>query len=195
MKETMNISVWEENYRTAHNFFKKHGHFPTNKEDRRIRQWANVWFHKHSEKYPDKLQMLLSIGYPIPDRWNLWNRNYKYARDFLLEHGRPMKHSDNNKVWRYFRVWACNSGKRYPERVHMLREIGITLKVMDSVWQKNFDRASNFYKTHGHFPTKSENILLYEWARQWEQRMGRDNPSMLDMLKSIGYIPQHTAAG
>lgn len=187
MKETMNISVWEENFQTARAFYKKNGHFPTPKENRRIRQWANVWFHKYSEQHPDKMEMLLSIGYQIPDKWNIWNKNYKLAKDFLVEHGRPMRHSDNNKVWRYFRVWACNSGKQHPERVRMLHEIGIVLKVTDSVWQKNFDRAKAFYNVHGHFPTKKENIILYEWARQWEQRMGHDNPSMLDMLKSIGY--------
>lgn len=195
MKDSKTISVWDENYDTARRYFKKHGHFPTHKENRRIRQWANVWYHKHSKENPEKLDMLLSIGFQIPDKWNLWNKNYQIAKGFLMEHGRPMKHADNNKVWRYFRVWACNSGKQYPERIQMLRDIGIIIKVADSVWQKNFDRAKAFFDLHGHFPSKQENIILSEWARQWELRKGKENPSMLAKLVSIGYTPQQTLVG
>ena len=185
-KESKTI-IWHDNYAVAKDFYDRNGHFPTHKENRRIRQWANVWYHKYAENNPDFLQSLLDIGYRIPDRWRLWDSNYRTARDFYITYGRALRPSDNQKVYRYFRVWAGNSGKDYPDRIRLLQEIGLDYKVKDSAWERNFNRAKNFYDKNGRFPTHTDDIVLAEWARRWAGIKGKEHPEMLGRLASIGY--------
>lgn len=181
--------VWQNNYAEAKAFYEQNKRFPNPKENRRIRQWANVWYRKYAEDNPEKLQLLLDIGFQIPDRWMLWNKNYEIACDFLKKNGRPMKYADNNKVFRYFRVWVGNSGKYHPDRIDLLKKIGFDVKITDTAWDKNFEKAKVFFEEHGHFPTKQENLMLYIWAKRYWQKMDKKNPTQLNMLLSIGFKP------
>ena len=186
-KENKTLLVWNNNYAEAKAFYDEHGHFPTHKENRKIRQWANVWWHKYSEQNPDKLQMLFNIGFQAPDKWTLWNKNYELAKAFYKKNGRGLKNSDDSKLYRYFRVWAGNCGKDHPERINLLLQIGIQYKITDTVWDKNFNKAKAFFDARGHFPTRAENICIYEWARQWTHKQGKQHPDLMDKLKSIGF--------
>ena len=56
-----------KNYLQCKAFFEVHGHFPKQKENKRLYGWAYQWWKnvylKNPELYQDKADMLISIGF------------------------------------------------------------------------------------------------------------------------------------
>ena len=62
-----NGKLWMKNYAEAQVFFEEHGHFPKQKENKKLYGWAYQWWKntylKNPELYQDKADMLISIGF------------------------------------------------------------------------------------------------------------------------------------
>ena len=56
------------NYVLAKAFFEEHGHFPSKSEFEKINKWAKQWwletYSRNKDKYQDKAELLLAIGFP-----------------------------------------------------------------------------------------------------------------------------------
>lgn len=188
-KKKSGEEIWLQNYKEAEVFYLKERRFPTYKENRKIRQWANSWARKFADTHPQKMQMLLEIGYEMPDKWRLWNIYYHRAEELFRKNGRPLRYTDNKTIYRYFNAWLDNNAKKYPERANQLRIIGVNTRGADNIWERNYKKAKDFYNKYGRFPTRAENILLYEWARRWTKMYIDSEPTKIQKLKDIGYIP------
>ena len=62
---------WKTMYLQAKEIFERTGHFPTRKENKKLRHWFILWRSVYGHKYPDKMRMLQEIGF---DEVNLKNR-------------------------------------------------------------------------------------------------------------------------
>ena len=59
-------------------------------------------------------------------------------------------------------------------------------------WITNYELASQFFQTKGHYPTLKENRHLYQWAMQWWRNTyltaPQDNKEKAGKLNNIGFI-------
>ena len=62
-KKNSNEGIWKKNYLEAKNFYLANGYFPRDKDNRRIHEWARVWYKNSSSNYPEKLKKLEEIGF------------------------------------------------------------------------------------------------------------------------------------
>ena len=162
------------------------GHFPTYNENRKLRQWALVWYKKEGENEPEKMKMLESIGFTKPDKWAHWNAMYSIARQIYNETGAAPTTKNGRDCYRYFSLWLMNSGHLHGDRVRMLQNIGFAVRTHD-VWESNFEECETFFKVHGHFPTQREKNRLNLWAKEWAKRCGADDSERLQKLRDIGF--------
>ena len=58
---------WMKNYLQCKSFFERHGHFPKETEDKRLRSWAKSWwtrsYLKNPQLHQEKADMLTAIGF------------------------------------------------------------------------------------------------------------------------------------
>ena len=56
-----------------------------------------------------------------------------------------------------------------------------------AIWDKNYAEAKEHYVKTGHFPTRSENKRIRDWANQWVRNSSDKYPERLVILQNIGY--------
>ena len=180
-------AAWDKIYEEAKAHFEKTGHFPTNKENKRIREWANKWVRRLSNKFPERIKMLQNIGYEIPDPWKEWDKNYAEAKEHFEETGHFPTTSENKRIYKWANNWVRERSDKYPERLEMLQNIGYEMPDPWKEWDKNYAEAKEHFKQTGHFPTKSENKRIRGWANNWVKKSSSKDPERLQMLYDIGY--------
>lgn len=193
--EDLSNADWDANYAEAKAFFDEHGHFPTYKENRGIRHWADSWYKNGGpDREPEKYQLLLDIGYRYickDERFKaFFIKNYKEAKAFFEEHGHFPTQRENKTLNQRFTSWWCRiylrNPYKYEEQAQMLRNIGYKNR-RDNWWIK-YNKAVEFYNVHSHFPTLKEDKVIYNWARSWCLNGGPDRePEKYQLLINIGY--------
>lgn len=179
--------TWQRNYAEAKAFFDEHGHFPTYKENSKLRQWANKIYKEMTRSGHNKKEQLRAIGYEPHEKWKLWNQNYAEAKRIYEETGHTPTYKAHPRLFKYFKHWMMNSGNLHPDRLAMLSNIGYKVDGHGHIWQKNYAEAKAFFDRYGHFPTPQENIRLFMWARGWIQRHAHEQPEQVDALRQIGF--------
>ena len=129
--------MWMKNYEKAKIFFDEHGYFPTKKENSSLIAWANNWVKKSSNKFPEKLTLLKSIGYKdtitVKEYHDhRWHNQFIKAKLFFNEHGRFPKSSEEPQIYVWVRNWWILSYLKNPElhqeKANMLLAIGFQYK-------------------------------------------------------------------
>lgn len=191
MKKTPHFipEVWEENFGQAKAFFDANGRFPHYSDDRRLRQWALVWYRRFGSTDSIRLARLKSIGFFPHDRWLVWERHFEQARRVWDGTGHRVTARTGTESYNYFKQWLLHNARKYPERVARLAAIGFRIKPRRDVFDRNFDRARAFYDRHGRFPTRADDLVLAEWARRWYRSHAQDCPDRAVLLTSIGFVP------
>lgn len=181
------IKAWNDNYAEAKAFYETNGHFPTYKENRKLRQWARKIEKGVTLSCRQRLQLLTEIGYEPRDRWELWENHYRQAKQTFELTGKAPTHTSCPEAFKYFKHWISNSGERHPERMERLAQIGFRTVREDRIWEKNYSEAKSFFDTHNRFPTAKENVRLFMWARSWMQRYAKERPDLVALLGDIGF--------
>ena len=199
---------WDANYAEAKAFFDKNGRFPTDSENRRLNQWAGQWWRNNCLKNPvinqKKMNKLTLIGYKhcTTDEMydELWEKNYKDAKDFFDKNGRFPMDKENTEL-RHWAVywWRYNYMKNpelYQKKADRLTAIGFKYRnnreKIDELWSKNFEECRDWYEKMNYFPTKSENKKLYMWVYHWWKFSYLKNPELhqekAHRLTAIGFV-------
>ena len=187
-EDKLNLDTWETNYQEAKAFFEKRGRFPKYWENRKLRQWALSFHNKYGESHPEKVQMLQEIGYECSSKWELWDKHFAIAKEVIFKTGKAPDNKVEKDTYRYFSLWIVNSGKKYPERMDCLAAIGFkAAKTGETVWDKNYATASAFFRKHKRFPSRTDNVIVAEWARVWVSKYAEQDPEKMQMLREIGY--------
>ena len=180
------LSVWDKNYQEAKAFFKKNGHFPKYNENRKIRQWALVFYNKYFSTQKDRVRKLKAIGFEGADKWELWEKHFAVAKDIYFKTGKAPNYKVAKETYRYFNLWIINSGKKHPDRLNRLAAIGFKITATDTIWDKHYRTASAFFEKHGRFPNHNDNVVIAQWARVWVSNHGKENPEKMEKLRKIG---------
>lgn len=184
--------VWDKNYRDAQAHFKRTGHFPTMTEDKRLYQWAKGWVANSSARYPERLEMLRLIGYEDSKPYKQWDTYYRKAKEHFEQTGHFPMVSEDRALYLYFRKWAGQHARTFPERMVMLADIGYVMPASFKEWDSNYAKAKEHFEKAGHFPTLSENPTLNRWAHTWALKDSWMYPERLQMLQGIGFRPRRT---
>lgn len=115
------IQSWEESYRQAKEHFDRTGHFPTAKENRKLRHWAATYVRRYQDKSPDKIQLLYEIGF---ENTRSWDDNYRRAKVLFEKNGHFPTKSENFNLWSWAIRWKRKYEHQDPKRMKMLRDIG-----------------------------------------------------------------------
>ena len=199
-----NDKIFMKNYTEAEAFFEEYGHFPTQKENKRLYAWVKKWvvdsYLKKTVEYQEKMDMLVAIGYKNQskeERYDkMWEYNYKKTKDFYINHGWFPNIKDDKKLNHWAMQWWRNTYLKNPEihqeKADMLMSIGFEYQSIDDrydeLWMKNYTEAKAFFEEYGHFPVHSESKRLSSWAKQWWIETGPDkSPEKAKMLSSIGF--------
>jgi len=205
--EDLSNADWDKNYAEAKAFFEEYGHFPTEKENKRLYGWVRNWWKRTYLKNPEinkeKADMLTAIGFMCQSMDDFfdkkWMVNYEEAKVFFEEYGHFPTEKENFKIHRWGVKWwvrvFLTDRKKNQEKADMLTVIGFVYKSKEDrynkIWWKNYEEAKTFFEVHGHFPTAKENKRMYGWTRQWWTRVYLKNPEMhkekADMLTAIGF--------
>ena len=188
MENNQKTSAWDKNYEEAKAFYEEHGHFPTYRENRKLRQWALVFHHKYHGLQKEKFRKLKAIGFEGADKWELWDKHFAIAKDIFFKTGKAPNYKVAKETYRYFVLWIINSGKRHPDRLDCLAAIGFrTGSGGGDIWDKHYATAARFFEKNGRFPNHKDNAVVAEWARIWVSKHGNEEPDKLEMLREIGY--------
>ena len=195
--EDLNDGKWIDNYKEAETFFKKYGHFPTQKENDRLYVWVWNWWKntylKNSELYQEKADMLIAIGFEYKQKKDMFTIIYKEAESFYKEQGYFLTRKENKRVYDWLNTWWKNTYLKNPEKYQAKADmlIAIGFVFVYEKWMKNYEEAKVFFEEHGYFPTGKENKRLYCWAKDWWRNNYLKNPELhqdkADMLKDIGF--------
>lgn len=176
--------VWEKRYQIAKNYYDKNGKFPSGKEW----AWLRTYFGNNARKCPDeeRTSMLMAIGWRPEE--SMWETNYKKAKSFYEQHGRPPGKEDDRDLWEYMTNWKRSTGKNHPELTQKLRDIGWADKPSKKeIWEQKYREAKKIYKETGRFPNVSHPSKLWNWADWWASRYGESDPGRMKRLKRIGF--------
>ena len=207
MEEIKN-EQWGKNYEEAKAFFDKYGHFPENKENKKIRQWAIQWWRKvyliDKNKNQEKAEMLTAIGFEyrivkeVKDEQFM--DNYEKAKAFYDEHGHFPTHKENKKIRQWAGQWWRKVYLKKPEehqgKARILESIGFIYQNADEKnierWMKNYLQCKEFFDKHRRFPEKRrDDNKLYQWVMAWWTKTYLKNPFLhqekADMLLAIGF--------
>ena len=202
---------WDKNYAVAKAFYDEHGHFPTYKDNQKLHTWAVRWWRvtylKNPEINQEKARMLEAIGFiyqSVKDRFEeLFTENYEEAKAFFDEYGRFPSNKDNQKIRQWAMDWWSNNflmnSELYQTRADMLIAIGFDFQSAndrnEKLWMKNYDECKTFFEENEHFPKRTENKKLNNWARHWWRVTYLKNPEINQekarMLEAIGFICQN----
>lgn len=183
-------SAWEIYYQAAQSYFREHGNLMVPKQyktadglslgvwigvQRRVRNGTAAG--ALSER---QIQRLDEVGMIWENRLELaWEKNYKAALDYYIEHGNLDVKSDYvAKNGEKLGIWITNqrqqrlNGSRgavlTKERIARLDEIGMIWDKISYLWEKNYSAANAYYEKYGNleipygYVTK-EGIHLGEW--------------------------------
>lgn len=117
-------SLWDSHYRAAEQVYRQTGAAPTLQNCRQAVRYFTLWVLNSSHLHPDRLKKLRSIGLAGGAGSDIWQRNYKEARDFFLRHGRFPSRGDNIRLAVWARQWATRHGGTDPDRLRLLQDIG-----------------------------------------------------------------------
>ena len=128
--------MFMKNYEEAKTFVDEYGHFPTQKENKKIYHWAKTWwtrtYLKNQKLYQKKANMLKAIGFEYQTSKerndSLWMKNYNECRAFVDKYGHFPTQKENKKlnVWAmtwWKRTYLKNTGK-HQKKADMLTDIG-----------------------------------------------------------------------
>lgn len=193
---------WQKYYAAAKAFYEKNGHFPTPSEDRNVYAWAYYWVKKMGNKYPDKVEQLLALGWKsvtsetIKDEF--WQNYYGAAKAFFARHGRFPRYSDDRRLRQWAVEWWGRCAENHPDKARLLTDIGFEYKSLqhrlDEGWSTCYSQAKSFYEENGRFPTADDNDAIYRWAHRWWQKCYLREPakyqSKADSLMDLGFNPE-----
>ena len=196
--------VFDRNYLKAESFYKKFGHFPSHKEDKKLYDWAYRWY---KEKYlldkklhQEEFKKISKIGFKLNCINNKWLVYYQEAKSFFEEYGYFPSNGDikgiQDWVWEWWTRVYLKNPQRNQEKADMLKEIGYVYISRTDIYFRNYKDAKIFYEEHGRFLTAKENRKLYLWARKFWTDTYLKNPDLhqekADMLTAIGFVPKET---
>ena len=195
--------IFMKNYEEAKSFFEEHGHFPTEKECEKLYAWAGNWWRssylKSSEKYQEKAEMLIAIGFEYQnkdERYNkMWIKNYEVVRMFYKQYGHFPTPKENRLLYQWAMKWWRRVYLKNPElhqkKADMLKALGFEYKSNEDKFAEYYKQGKKFFDEHGRFPSRKENRTLYDWAKSWWKgtyyRNQKNNQRQADMLISIGF--------
>lgn len=191
--------IWMKNYEEAKAFFDENGHFPTIRENKRIRSWVRTWWNTSADRHPDKVKLLQSIGYSYETveqhSEKLWSECYEKAKTFFEQQGRFPKKGEGGNLRNWATRWWRKSAGIQPQKAKMLRDIGFSYMSVDEVyeqkWMEHYETACEFFHNNGHFPDRKENPMIDAWARTWWResylKYPEKNRQKVEMLTSIGF--------
>lgn len=192
-------SLWLKNYHEAEAFYKKHGHFPTMKENSKLRSWVRAWWHCSARHNPQKAEMLRAIGYcyqSVEEHSDmLWYECYDKAKAFFQSNGRFPKKGEGGSLRNWATRWWRKSAADNPDKAYLLTSIGFTYQSVDEIneqkWTANYGAVLSFFRQHGHFPTRAEDMKLRLWADGWWRGTYLKNPQLHEkkaqLLKDAGF--------
>ena len=187
---------WKENYACASRHYRRTGHFPRPDENRRIYNWAYAWVRDNGKDDPARMRMLQDIGYGISKFSDIWERNYKELKKYCTQTGHCPDKKGNDRLYTWAYNWMEKFGKKHPERMEKLRQLGLDTPRKWNIWERNYELAKKIYEETGRFPTNSRangnHVRLAMWAHNWERRLGEKYPERLAMLRAIGYGQANT---
>lgn len=126
-------NMWMKNFNEAKAFYDEHGHFPTMRENKRLRSWVRVWWNSSADKHPDKVALLKTIGYVYETveehSEKLWMNCYERARVFFDKHGRFPRKGEGGNLRNWAVRWWRKSAQTQPEKAEMLGAIGFSTKI------------------------------------------------------------------
>lgn len=192
---------FDANYAEAKAFFEQHGHFPSQKENKRLNQWGRIWWRniylKNMELYQEKADMLTAIGfvYQTIDVYldKRFTRNYIECKAFFNIHGHFPTKKENKRL----RAWAnslfVKNTDNNVDKIKLLKDIGFEYEsnktINNNKFMKNYKEAKAFFDEYGHFPNWKEDIRLYTWAHRIFTKSNVENKDLKQrLLTEIGFI-------
>ncbi|MFH8407593.1 Helicase associated domain protein [Streptomyces sp. NPDC018019] len=185
---------WQRNYAAAQTYYQDHGHLlvpkgyvvlpgenggaPVKLGDF-VRALRAGLFHLDD----DRLAALERIGMVWSVYDNSWQRHITAARAYREQHGNllvPIAFTtdDNPPValGQWVHVLRNSREQQSPDRIRELDDLGMVWSVHDYKWQRGFEAARNYYRTHGHlrvpakYTTKGPDpVSLGRWVYKQRQ--------------------------
>ncbi|MEU7148654.1 Helicase associated domain protein [Streptomyces sp. NPDC045456] len=189
---------WQRHFAAAETYYREHGHLLVPKGhvvsgadgDAPVKLGAFIralrmgLFHLDDER----LAALEGIGMVWSVHDDSWQRHVSAARAYREQHGNllvPIAFTtDGNPpvaLGQWIHALRQSKTKQSPERIRELDALGMVWSVHNYKWQRGFEAARKYYKTHGHlhvpakYTTKGpEPVSLARWLHKQRQHF-RDN--------------------
>ena len=173
--------------------------------------------YKKEKLSPERINLLKAIGMRLETvNYNDWNENYALVQNYYEHHGNleiPVKFKTLNGyeydenginlgIWIRKQRQLYKKAKLSPERINLLKNIGMCLETRDNnnEWNKNYALAKNYYERNGNLeiPARFKTLNGYEYDENginlgiWiiSQRRSYKNvklsPEKINLLKTIG---------
>ena len=204
-----NSDQWDKFYRSAQEYYQEHGDIrpgPSyiSPDGIRLGQWILRCRrdYKKGVLSESRVAQLESIGMIWDPRAERWERNYRAAMDYYQTHGDlkvPAQYVDANGVgldwWLKHVRKAYRDGALDREQIGRLEAIGMIWDPRVEQWEKNYQAALTYFRTHGDLKvpceyTDSDGLNLGQWIRHLRQayRDGTLTDERISKLEDIGMI-------
>ena len=225
-----NNNEWNKNYTLAKNYYEHNGNLEIPQKFKTLNGYEydengislGTWLATQRQSYkkeklsPERINLLKAIDMCFEPRYNDdWNEKYALVKNYYERNGNleiPRKFKtlngyeyDENGI--NLGIWIRNQRQSYkkarlsPERIHLLKNIGMCLETRDNnnEWNKNYALAKNYYERNGNLeiPGRFKTLNGYEYDENginlgiWiiSQRRSYKNvklsPEKINLLKTI----------
>jgi superfamily II DNA or RNA helicase len=184
-------AVWEENFEKLIEFHKVNGHcnVPTKGKENSLGKWIRSQRARQDNLSLDRKSRLDSLGFV----WNMfdasWEENYAKLVEFHADNGH-CRVKGNPALEEWIVKQRMQPKNLSPDRKSRLDCLGFVWNVLDTNWEKIYDKLVAFHAVNGHSRVLrgyKEDLTLATWVsvqrkRQRQDRMPPDQKKKLDAL-------------
>jgi hypothetical protein len=191
-------SKWEKQYQELINFKKTHGHcdvphsYP---EDLYLGVWVTTQRSKRKSGRlkSDRVKKLNKLGF----RWeyekeDLFKTKFNELVKFKTTHGHcnvPISYTKNKSLAKWVSKRRARKDSLSKENISLLDSLGFQWKLLDSIWESQYQKLANFKNKNGHcnVPQSFKENNLGVWAATQRSR-NKKGTMLKDQFKKLNDI-------